>query len=229
LDVTSQFQLSDEIEVDIPVGKQKAQNFNKGEIMRYFMFFILLAALFTLGCENQMVKDVTVNVEEDTLTPLQKSQAAMERVNMSRMVAYQKAQENGDFSVLFLVGGMILETELGFDVTLFEKILQTWEDGHDERVQSLYQADKIDESLAEAQKNVNFLSYYFPKFDFENNSGGEYFLEYMSAYDDIVTEYLRLSYENPNNTQEQLLTLLKDSIVAGKVSIIFDIDVETAP
>ncbi len=193
------------------------------------MFFMVLAVLFTFGCDNPMVKDVIVNKQEDTLTPLQKAQAAMEQVNMSRMDAYQRAQENGDFSVLFLVGGIILQTELGFDETLFEKILQAWEDGHDERVQSLYQAGKTDESLAEAQKNVNFLTYYLSKFDFENNSGGEYFLEYMSAYDDIVTEYLRLSYENANSSQEQLLTLLKDSIATGKVSIIFDKDVETTP
>lgn len=189
--------------------------------MRYLTLFMLLATLFTFGCEKQMVED-TVNMEVDTLTPLQKAEAAMERVNVSRTTAYQAAQENGDFSVLFMTGGQILQTELGFDGSLWEKILQTWEDGHDERVQSLHQADKADEAIAEAEKNVNFLSYYFPKFDFENNSGGEYFLEYMGVYDDIVTEYLRLSYENPDHTEAQLLASLKKSIVAGKVSIIFD-------
>lgn len=187
--------------------------------MRYLTFFMLLATILTLGCESDIRREIQEEVIGDTLTPLEKAQEAMTRLNERRAQEYQKAEEAGNFSVLFIIALPIFQEELGVDQELWDELLVTWEDAHDERVQGLFQAGKTDESKAEALNYVNFLSFYFQKFDFESMSGGEFFFQYMSAYDEIVTEYLRLSYEFPNATQEKLLALLKESIVNGKVSI----------
>ena len=152
-------------------------------------------------------------------TSLKKAQDAMARVNERRIEAHQKAEAAGDFSVLFTIAEPIFQEELGFGQETWQELLDTWEDAHDERVQGLFQIGKTDESMAEAQSHVNFLAFYYPKFDFESMSGGEFFFEYMAAYDKIVIEYLRLSYEYPDSTKESLLALLKKSIVDRKVSI----------
>lgn len=187
--------------------------------MRILAFFILFATIFTFGCGEDMEEKMEMEEEMVVETPLQKAQAAMTRVNDRRTEEYQKAEEADDFSVLFIVAQKIFQEELGFGAETWQELLDTWEDAHDERVQGLFADGKEDESKAEAQSYVDFISFYFPKFDFENMTGGEFFFEYMSAYDEIVTEYLRLSYEFPDATQERLLALLKEAIVDGKVSI----------
>lgn len=187
--------------------------------MRFLIFFMLFATIFTFGCGEDVEEEMKEDMVVETQTPLEKAQEAMQRVNDRRTEEYQKAEEAGDFSVLFTVSIKILQEELGFNEELWEALLDTWEDAHNELVQGLFAAGKEDESKAEAQKYTDFLSFYFQKIDFENMSGGEFFLENMSAYDEIVTEYLRLSYEFPDATQERLLALLKEAMVDGKVSI----------
>lgn len=187
--------------------------------MRFLVFFMLFATIFTFGCGEDTDEEMKDEMVVETQTPLEKAQAAMTRVNDRRTEEYQKAEEAGDFSVLFTVAEKIFQEELGFGEELWQALVDTWEDAHDEIVQGLFADGKEDESKAEAQSYVDFLSFYFPKFDFENMSGGEFFFGYMAAYDDIVTEYLRLSYKFPDVTQERLLPLLKESIVNGNVSI----------
>jgi hypothetical protein len=186
---------------------------------------MLVATIFTFGCGEDMEKDVKKEeMVEETQTSLEKAQEAMARVNERRMEAYQKAEEAGDFSVLFTAAEPIFQEELGFGQEVWQKLLDIWEDAHDERVQGFLAAGKEDESKAEALEYVNFLGYYFSKFeDPENPEGGlirgEFWFEYMAAYDDIIIEYLRLSYESPDSTQAVLLVSLKKSIVDGKVNI----------
>ncbi len=183
--------------------------------MRFLIFFMLVATIFVSGCGEDMEEEKV----EETQTSLEKAEEAMGGVNDRRMEAYQKAEEAGDFSVLFTSIGLIFQEELGFGPEFWNKIFDTWADAHDERVQGLFAAGKEDESKAEALEYVNFIGYYFIKFDFESLSGGEFYFEYLAAYDDIVIEYLWITYEYPDSTQEKHLALLKKSIVDGKVSI----------
>ncbi len=181
---------------------------------------MLFATIFYIGCgedtEEEMMKEEEMVIE---ITPLEKAQAAIGRVDEKRNETHKKAGEAGDYSTIFTAAQGIYQSELGFGEVVWQKLLDTWEDAHNERVQSLFQAGKRDESKAEVQEYGKFLSYYLQKFDFETMSGGEYFFEYMSAYDEIVVEYLRLSYEYPDHTQERLLSLLRNSMVNGNVSI----------
>ncbi len=186
--------------------------------MRILVFLTLITTIFAFGCAEDMEEEMEEMVEE-TLTPLEKAQEAMQQVNDRRTDVFQKAEAAGDFSVLFAAAEEIFQEELGFGQETWQELLDTWEDAHDERVQGLFKVGKTDESKAEALEYVNFLTFYFQKFDFESMSGGEFFFEYMAAYDEIVIEYLRLSYEYPDSTKESLLALLKKSIVDGKVSI----------
>jgi hypothetical protein len=193
--------------------------------MKTLIFFMLFVTIFALGSgeniEKELIKEMMV---VEIQTPLEKAEAAMARVNDRRAETYQEAEIAGDFSVLFTAAEPIFQEELGFGVEVWEALLNTWEDAHDERVQGFLAAGKEDESKAEALEYVNFLGYYFSKFeDPENPEGGlirgEFWFEYMAAYDDIIIEYLRLSYESPDSTQAVLLVSLKKSIVDGKVNI----------
>ena len=51
--------------------------------------------------------------------------------------------------------------------------------------------------------------------------GGEPFFEYIAAYDDIIKEYLRISFDFPNTPQKEILHMFKDSMVKGNADIIY--------
>lgn len=187
--------------------------------MRLIVLFTLFAMIFFFGCGEDIEEEMEIEEEmmeeviSDTLTPLEKAQEAMTRVNERRMEEHQKAAEVGDFSILFKAADTIYQEELGFGEAVWQELLNTWEAAHGERVQ----AGETDQ--AGAQRYIDFLSFYFQKFDFENMTGGEFFFEYMSAYDEIVIEYLRLSYDNQDSTPQQLYALLKQSIIEGNATI----------
>ena len=183
--------------------------------MRSLLFFMIVATIFTLGC-REVTEEMMVEPEE---TSLKKAQDAMARVNERRIEAHQKAEEAGDFSVLFTIAEPIFQEELGFGQETWQELLDTWEEAHGERVLGLDHAGKTDEAMAEAQSYLDFLAFYYSKLDAESMSGGEFLFEHMATYDEIVIEYLRFSYEYPDSTEESLLALLKKSIVDGKVSI----------
>ena len=186
--------------------------------MRLLMLIIFSTTIFAFGCGEDMEEDKVVEPEE---TSLEKAQAAMARVSERRTEAHKKAEEAGDFSTIVIAAGGIYQEELGFGEEVWQELLNTWGDAHHDRTQGLIAAGKEDESMAEIQEYANFLGYYFSKFQDPEGGliGSEFWFEYMAAYDDIVIEYLRLSYENPDSTQGSLLALLKKSMVDGKVSI----------
>ena len=180
--------------------------------MRTLAFFLLFTTLFTLGC-GEDVKEKTETEEDmvaETQTPLEKAQEAMGRVNDRRIEAHQKAEEAGDFSTVFEDAEKIFQEEVGFGEVVWAELFNTWAETQEE----LNQEGKIDN--AAVQRYINFVLAY------QNEDGlikAESFFEFNSAYDEIVTEYLRLSYEFPDATQQRLLALLKESIRDGKVRI----------
>ncbi len=80
---------------------------------------------------------------------------------------------------------------------------------------SLLVEDSTSDS-ADLERYINFVSAH------QNEDGtfkNEMFLEFMSAFDGIVTEFVKLSFENPDSTELEVVGLLDDSIKAGDVSI----------
>ena len=48
-----------------------------------------------------------------------------------------------------------------------------------------------------------------------------FYFAYISSFDAIIIEYLRLSFEFPEKGEEELLTLFRESVRAEKVLIVF--------
>ncbi len=177
--------------------------------MRTLVFFMLFASIFMFGCGSDTDEEMDEDMVE-TLTPLEQAEAAMAKVVERRNELQQKTEESGDFSTLLDDVETIYQEELGFGETVWLQMLNTWQ-----TTLSLLVIDGTFDS-ADLDRYTNFISAY------QNEEGGfkdETFLEFMSAFDGIVTEYVKLSLENPDSTELEVIGLLDASIKAGDVNI----------
>ena len=55
----------------------------------------------------------------------------------------------------------------------------------------------------------------------KENTFGMFYFEYIRTFDELIVEYLRLSYEFPEKNEEELLTLFRESVRGGEITIIF--------
>ena len=55
----------------------------------------------------------------------------------------------------------------------------------------------------------------------ETGTLGMFYFTYISSFDDIITEYLRLSFEFPEELETERLALFRESIRNGKILILF--------
>ncbi len=180
--------------------------------MRILVFLTLITTIFAFGCAEDMEKEIEKMVEE-TLTPLEKAQEAMQQVNDRRADVFQKAEAAGDFSVLFAAAEDILKEELGFEKEFWQELVFIWQDIQIER----YQAGEIDE--AEATRYENFWNTHQEEF-LDMTLAKSYF-DLVGAHDEIIIDYLRISYENPDSSQDELITLFKESMKQGNVQILY--------
>lgn len=146
---------------------------------------------------------------------LEKAKAAMAKVNERRIEAHHNAKETGEFSSLFQISDQILQDEVGFDTEYFyNEIRVAYEIARGE----LHNDGKLD--LEDSDRYLNFLTTYFKKIAWEmETTGGEFLFEFLSAYDEIVTEYVRLTYRYPTLSKERLLEELKKSVLNQKIDI----------
>ena len=174
---------------------------------------MIIASICTFGCSEDMDKTEEPVIETDAA--LEKAEAAMANVKERRVEAHQKAQETGEFSTLFQVSDKILQEEVGFDTEYFyNEIRVAYEFARGE----LQNDGKLD--LEDSDRYLNFITTYFKKIAWERETtGGEFLFEFLSAYDDIVTEYVRLTYRYPTLSKEKLLEELKKSAQKQKIDI----------
>lgn len=178
--------------------------------MRTLVFFMLFASMFMFGCgedtDDEMDKDEMVEM----LTPAEQAEAAMAKVLERRNELQNNVEDSGDYSTLLDDVETIYQEELGFGETVWIQLLTTWE-----TTLSLLVADGTVDS-ADLTRYTNFFAAY------SNEDGtfiDESFLEFMSAFDGIVTEFVKLSFENPDSSDLEVIGLLDASIKAGDVSI----------
>ena len=176
--------------------------------------FMLCVFVSLIGCEQVMQQPITeiVTPPEDpteVVTPpqdaLEKAQAAIERVNQQRTETYQKAEETGDFSSVFIASEEIFKNELGFRKELWVDLVEIYRQeniGNAERLQGL---ENLEDAFAEKVLNDTLGMFYFT---------------YISAFDPLIVEYLRLSFQFPEKSEEELLALFRESVTDEKIIIV---------
>lgn len=185
--------------------------------MRPIISLLLIATLFAFGCgedvEDEKIVDEEMVVEEKIPTSLDKAKEDMEKVKDKRFEVYEEAEKAGDFSVLFTAADEIYQEELGFEKDFWQELVNIWEEIQIEK----FQAGDLDEAVA--NRYLNFFNTHTEKF-LDLTLAKDYF-DFVAAYDNVIVEYLRLTYEYPDSSKDELIELFKDSIQETEIEILY--------
>jgi hypothetical protein len=154
---------------------------------------MLCASILITACDQGMRRPI-MEILIPPQNSLEKARKAMEKVNERRTEAYLKAEETSDFSTIFTVSEDIFKEELGFRKGLWVDLVE------------IYRQENLQDAFAEKLKEGTLGMFYF---------------EYISSFDEIIIEYLRLSFEFPEKNEAELLTLFRDAMRDEKVLIVF--------
>ena len=130
----------------------------------------------------------------------------MESVNERRIEVQRKAEETSDFSTVFTASEDIFKEELGFRKGLWVDLVDIYRQENLENATLLEGLANLQDAFAEKLKEGTLGMFYFA---------------YISSFDEIIIEYLRLSFEFPDKSEEELLMLFRESMRDGKTFIIF--------
>lgn len=182
-------------------------------LLMLLMVLMLCVSTLLIGCDQAMRQPITGTVtppDMEIVTPIQgsleKAQAAMEKVNKRRVEAHQMAEETGDFSTIFIASENIFKEELGFRKGLWVDLVDIYRQENLENPELLEGFENLEDAFVEKLKENTFGMFYF---------------EYISAFDELIVEYLRLSFEFPGKSEEELLPLFRESVRDGEIVIIF--------
>lgn len=175
---------------------------------------MLCMFVLIVGCEQAMQQPIMeiVTPPQDPpeivtppQNPVEKARAAIKRVNEQRTETYKKAEETGDFSIVFIASEEIFKNELGFRKELWVDLVDIYRQeniGNAARLQGL---ENLEDAFVEKLNDGTLGMFYF---------------EYIAAFDGLIIEYLRLSFEFPDKSEEELLMLFRESATDGEVVII---------
>ncbi len=183
--------------------------------MKPILSLLLIATLFAFGCGEDIEEDKVVEKEMivEPLTSLEKAQEDMEGVRNRRFEVYEEAEKSGDFSVLFTAADEIFQEELDFEKEFWQDLINIWEG-----IQiAKFQAGELDEDVA--NRYMNFFNTHTEKF-LDRTLAKDYF-DFVAAYDNIIIEYLRLSYEFPDSSKDELIDLFKESVQESDIEILY--------
>jgi len=162
--------------------------------------------LFT-GCDPDISKPVDDIISPPKIpTPLEKAQMAMERVNQRRTEAQQNAEETDDFLTVFTESEIIFIEELGFAKGFWVELV------------SIYRTENSDDP--EVLDGYNRLQDVFAQ-KLTDGTLGMFYFEYIRTFDPLIVEFLRLSYEYPDENEDALLIRFTESVRNDKVDIKF--------
>ncbi len=179
-------------------------------LLTLLITLVLCVSVLLMGCDQEMTQPIMeiVKPPQDSLEmdSLEMAQAAMESVNERRTEAYQKAEEAGDFSTVFTASEVIFKEELGFRKGLWVDLVDIYRQENLENPELLEGLENLEDAFVEKLQADTFGMFYF---------------EYIRTFDVLIVEYLRLSFEFPEKSEEERLTLFKASVRAGEIAIIF--------
>ena len=160
---------------------------------------------FLIGCDQRMEESI-MQVVTPSESSIEKARAAMERVNERRTETQQKAETTGDFSTIFTASEDILREELGFRKGLWVDLVEIYRQENLENATLLEGFENLQDAFAERLTEGTLGMFYF---------------EYIRSFDEIIIEYLRLSFDFPEKSEKELLALFRESVNNRKISIVF--------
>ena len=179
-------------------------------LLTLLITLVLCVSVLLMGCDQEMTQPIMeiVKPPQDSLEmdSLEMAQAAMERVNERRTEAYQKAEEASDFSTVFTASEDILKEELGFRKGLWVDLVDIYRQENLENAERLKGLENLEDAFVEKLKDDTLGIFYF---------------EYIRTFDGLIIEYLRLSFEFPEKSEEELLMLFRESVRDEEIAIIF--------
>ncbi|MYF97638.1 hypothetical protein F4212_00675 [Candidatus Poribacteria bacterium] len=164
------------------------------------------AGLLT-GCGDQMQQPVM-----DVISPppqptyLDMAREKMDRVNQRRTTAQQQAEAIGDFSTIFIDSETIFKEELGFRKGLWVELVEIYRDENADNAKIIAGFNNLQEAFTRR---------------LDDNILGMHYFDYIGTFDELIIEYLRLSYVHPNMQETELLEQFRQSVKDDKVSLVF--------
>ena len=181
--------------------------------MRLLILLITLipcAYVLLIGCDQEMTQPMMeiVKPPQDSLQmgSLEKAQAALESVNEKRTEAHLKAEEAGDFSTILVASEDIFREELGLRKGLWVDLVEIYRQEHLENPELLEGLENLEDAFVEK---------------IEVDTLGMFYFQYIRTFDGLIVEYLRLSFENPEKSEEERLMLFRESVRDGAVAVKF--------
>ncbi|RKU23967.1 hypothetical protein C6503_01740 [Candidatus Poribacteria bacterium] len=166
---------------------------------------MLCVSVLLIGCDQEITQPI-MEIITPPQSPLEKAQAVIESVNERRTEAHQMAEEAGDFSTIFVASEDIFREELGFRRGLWVDLIEIYRQENLENPEMLEGLENLEDAFVEKLQADTFGMFYF---------------EYIRTFDALIVEYLRLSFESPEKSEEELLTLFRESVRDGEVAVIF--------
>ncbi len=166
---------------------------------------MICVSVSLIGCDPAMRQPIT-----EIITPsqdsLEKARAAMESVNERRTEIQQTAEETGDFSNVFPASEEIFKEELGFRKGLWVDLVDIYRQENRENTERLEGLENLEGAFAEKVQDGTLGMFYFT---------------YISSFDALIVEYLRVSFEFPEKSEEERLMLFRESVTDQKIIIVF--------
>ena len=171
------------------------------------LLIVLMFGTITLfiGCDRGMQEPI-MEIVIPPKSSLERARTAMETVNERRTEAQRKAEETGNYSTIFIASEDIFKKELGFRKELWVDLVGIYRQENLENAAALEGLDNLQNAFAEK---------------LEDGTLGMFYFQYISSFDNIIIEYLRLSFEFPEKREEELLILFKESVRDGHTVITF--------
>ena len=180
------------------------------KLLIFLITLMLCVSVSLMGCGQEMTQPIMeiVAPPQDSLEmdSLEKAQVAIEKVNERRTAAHQMAEAAGDFSTIFVASERIFKEELGFRKGLWVDLVEIYRQENLENPEMLEGLENLEDAFVEKLKADTFGMFYF---------------EYISTFDALIVEYLRLSFESPEKSEEELLGLFRESVRDGEITVIF--------
>ena len=183
------------------------------KLLTLLIVLMLCISGLLIGCDSVMTQPITEiitppapEVVTPTQSALEEAQTAMGKVNERRTEAHQMAETSGDFSTIFTASEDIFKEELGFRKGFWVDLVEIY------RQENLENADRL-EGLG------NLEDAFVEKL--QDDTLGMFYFTYIGSFDALIVEYLRLSFEFPEKSEEERLMLFRESVRDGEISIIF--------
>ena len=174
---------------------------------------IILILMTLFGCGEIKARPTTIvkvispteEMPGETSDPhLKKAQEMMDGVRERRAAVQEEAEKKGDFSGTLKASDMIFEEELGLKKMFIDNLIEVYLQNTPKTQEKTLKLLKLQKLLMEKGELIN-----------------DFYLEFISYYDDILTEYLRISFEHPNENKEGLLKIFAKSMAEGAININF--------